>query len=499
MIPALAVLILLAAEPPAPPATAPTPTPAPTPEAAEVTSPAPASAEAPTPPEALRYPLGRVALPDLRAGDEPFTLTDLRYSLEAPDSATTHAFAARVRYKNLGYLGAEASGDRRGLSLTTHRIALSAFDERGRWDLAGAYRGGRFLAAAAARWRGAGDRSWWIEPSLSVRITADVEVEAWTVLDTHRPEARLVTEMGGDASWQHGSRLGVFAEFVRNYELIAVGVEGHRDENRRDTGLLAATAQLGPAAVTGRVSLEDVSGRFPRRSTDASLQLRLPLRRRLLLEGHGRGLYDNGAGEIVREYGGALTWFGRRLTLPRAGRSAERAVALARGATRLGEYELSAFGTEALREQRQRLALSPRREALREQMEAVYRAEVEERPLPLLGLGYRSRRDGLNGESVQVARVLVGMPWPPALPWRVRESSVRFLELSYEHEWHTTADSSSTVQKSGTDLVSLTAALSRELDLVVSWSHAQPTALDLIRGFAEHERFAASFVYARGR
>jgi hypothetical protein len=55
------------------------------------------------------------------------------------------------------------------------------------------------------------------------------------------------------------------------------------------------------------------------------------------------------------------------------------------------------------------------------------------------------------------------------------------------------------VQRSRAHLLSLTVALNREMDLVVGWSHSQPTALDIIRGIWEHERFTASFVYARGR
>jgi hypothetical protein len=312
MITALAVLLVLAAEPPVPPATPPA---APPPEAAapvagpEGSTPAPAPEQEPpglapaagepsTPPEALRYPLGRLAVPDFLAPGTPFTLTDLRYSLDSPDSVTTHAFAARVLYKNWGYFGAEASGERRGLTLTTHRLALSAFDEKGRWNLAGAFRTRRLIVSGSAIWRGAGDHSWVLEPSLSVRITSELEVEAWTVADTQRPADRLVTDMGGDLSWQHGSRLAAFAEVSRNYDLLPTGVQDRRDENRRDTGLVVAVAQLGPAEITSQVSLEDVSGRFPRRNTDALLQARAPLAERLLLEGNGHARYDNGAGAL---------------------------------------------------------------------------------------------------------------------------------------------------------------------------------------------------------
>jgi len=491
MIPALAVLLVLAAEPPVSPATLPA---APPPEAA-----APAAGESSTPPEALRYPLGRLVVPDFLAPGDPFTLTDLRYSLDAPDSVTTHTFAARVLYKNWGYFGAEASGERRGLTLTTHRLALSAFDEKGRWDLAGAFRTRRVVFSASASWRGAGDHSWVLEPSLSLRVTSELEVEAWTVADTQRPADRLVTEIGGDLSWQHGSRLAALAEVSRNYDLLPTGVEDRRDENRRDTGLVVAVAQLGPAEITSQVSLEDVSGRFPRRNTDGLVQARVSLVERLLLEGNAHGRYDNGAGQLSHDYAAALSWYGRRITLPRAGRSAQRALALSRDATRLGEYELAAFDPDAQREQRQRLALSPQRDALREQMAAVYRAEVEERPLPLLGVGYRDQADDIAGETVRTARAFVGMPWPPAWPWRAEEGSVRFLELGYEHEWHTTAASSSTPQSSGADQVSLTVALNREMDVVLSWRHAQPTALDIIRGLTGHERLTVSYVYARGR
>ena len=172
-----------------------------------------------------------------------------------------------------------------------------------------------------------------------------------------------------------------------------------------------------------------------------------------------------------------------------------RAVDLARRATEAGEYERRAFDDEALRAQRERLALSPRAAELREDMEAVYRAQVEERSVPLLGVEVLSRDDTLTGESSVATRALVGVPWPAAWPWRAGEGSVPFLRLDLEHERTTTA----TFHRSSTDRASLTVSLNREMDLVVRVARAEPTALDVVRGIGVVRTFTASYVYARGR
>jgi hypothetical protein len=170
-------------------------------------------------------------------------------------------------------------------------------------------------------------------------------------------------------------------------------------------------------------------------------------------------------------------------------------VDLARRATERGEYELRGFDVDALRAQRERLSLSPHAAELREDMEAVYRAEVEERAVPLLGVEVRHRDDSLTGESALVARARVGVPWPRAWPWRGSEASVPFLELGLEHERTTTATSF----RSTTDRVSLTVSLNREIDLVVGFARREPTALDVIRGIGVLRTFAVDCVYARGR
>jgi hypothetical protein len=434
------------------------------------------------------YPLGPLSAPDFLAPGDPFTLTDLRYSMSDSGDAV-HAFAARVRYRSLGYLGVEFDGERQGVSLQTHRLALAASAENGSFSLDAEWRARRFVfsADAHARGRGAG---WTLGPTVSFRLTPDVELFGWATADTERPSGRSLTSTGTGAFVQRGAWLEAQGEYSRSYVVTDAG-----SENRTDSGRLRLLVQAGRAELGAEASLEDTQGRFPRREGDLAGRLRLPLAPRLLLEGGGGGRFDREAGALRHDYGGALTWFGRRFTLPRAGDAARRAVDLARLATERGEYELRAFDDDALRAQRERLSLSPHAAELRGDLQAVYRAQVEERSVPLLGLEVRHRDDSLTGESALVARALVGVPWPPAWPWQGHETSVPFLRLDLEHERTTTA----TTFRSNTDRASLTASLNREIDLVVRFVRAEPTALDVVRGIGVRRTFAFACVYARGR
>ena len=46
---------------------------------------------------------------------------------------------------------------------------------------------------------------------------------------------------------------------------------------------------------------------------------------------------------------------------------------------------------------------------------------------------------------------------------------------------------------------SLSVALNREMDLVLSWSRSDPTALDIIRGIGQRRTIELAYVYAFGR
>ena len=70
-----------------------------------------------------------------------------------------------------------------------------------------------------------------------------------------------------------------------------------------------------------------------------------------------------------------------------------------------------------------------------------------------------------------------------------------FLRLDLERKWETTAVEFDAV----TSRLSLSVALNREMDLVVRWSDAQPSALEVIRGLGKRRTFELSYVYALGR
>jgi hypothetical protein len=443
----------------------------------------------PQPAPLPRYPIGWLPLPDFLAPGDPLTLTDFSYA--GPEtSGGEHAWRARVRWLDLGYVTAELVGERHGLSFLGHRLSLSAWSEDGDWTLGAGFRTSRFVFSAEGRSSdGCCGRDWVYGPTLQFRLTPDVELYGWVEGDTSRPHGRSLTEFGAGTLWQRGAGLEANLQYARAYATTAAG-----DENRVDTAQASLVAQVARAEITAFTLFEDTEGRFPRREGEADLRLRLPLLPRLLLEADGRSRFDVGAGSLGHSYGAGLTWFGRRFTLPRAGRVASSSLALARLATQAGEYEFKVFGDEALREQRERLSLSRRAPEFRSAMAAVYRAQVEERAVPLIGFELRHRDDVFTGERTKQAGLLLGMPWPPAWPWSSREDAVPFLKLELEHAWVTTASHF----RSESDRVSLTISLSREMDVVARYVRAEPTALDVVLGIGTRRRFAVEFVYARG-
>ncbi|HEX6738697.1 MAG TPA: hypothetical protein VF310_10510, partial [Vicinamibacteria bacterium] len=413
----------------------------------------------------------RQPAPDFTAPGDPFKLVDLRYEMSDTFS-TEHAFAARVRVRDFGFVGARFEGEDRALTLQTARFEAAAEGEEGAFTFSGAYRAPRFLVESSARHVTArGQRGWVLRPSLAVRLSREWELLG-SVRGDDRP-ARFLRSASAGFLWQHGTHLEVSGEYA--YERVTTQA---RADNTVDRGTLAAVAQLGTRAeLSGGVELEDTDGRFPRRELASDAGLRISLAPRLLLEGAARHRIERGGGsQRSHHYDGALTWFARRFTLPRAGESARQSLALARRATELGRNERVAFDDEERRAQRERLSLArSARDELHEPMLAEYQAQVDERPVPVLGFELVDERDALAGTETRTARVLLGVPWPPAWPWQHREDAVPFLRLDLERErgisgpqYHAIADT-----------LRLTASLNRELDLEVSWTRREPTPLDL--------------------
>jgi hypothetical protein len=446
----------------------------------------------PPPPSDLppvSYPLHQPQ-PDFLAPGRPFKLVDLRF--EWSDTVTPdQAFLARVKVRDWGFLGARFAGDRRAVTLEARRLALSVGGSEGVWDLAGSYRARRVLLSAAAEAVTVpGLRGWRVEPALAVRLSPDFELLGRVSGDTRQRREPFVQAWSGGFLWQRGARWQAEGEYLHAREPIA-----RTDENVRHTGRLALVAQTGPAELSGGVVLEDVRGRFPRRELTPDLGARVSLLPRLLLEGGARVRVERDTGQRFHHYDGALTWFGRRFYLPRAGPAAAPSVALARRATELGYNERRVFDDDERRAQRERLSLMAGAESLAEDMREVYRAQVAERPVPLLGLEIADEADALAGTESRIARLLVGVPWPPAWPWQGDEAAAPFLRLDLERERRLSAHDTVAF----THLVRLTVSLNREQDLRLFWSRAEPSAFDIVRGIGVQRTIGVSYAYAFGR
>jgi hypothetical protein len=431
-----------------------------------------------------------MADPEFLGTDDAFRLVDLRYGF-SDTFATTHAFAARALVLGRFYLGAELEGERRSLTFSTDRLVLAAQGTDSAYDFFGSYRSRRVIVSATAR-RGAPaeGKDWRLNPALALRLSPDLELLAEATTDGSRPSGRLLRATGGGFLWQRGARFEAEGRYEHAHEETAA-----RSENVRDTATLRLVAQAGRVELSGRGLLEDVDGRFPRRESGGALGARVPLAPRLLLEGAAEARFGRGVGERFHLYGGALTWFARRFYLPRLGPAAERSVALARRANELGSNERRVFDDDSRRQQRERLFLSRRRAELQDDLLGLYRAQVDERPVPTLLFGFEDSDDTLSGFKTRTVSAAVGVPWPLAWPWARDEAAVPFLRLDLERERKRSGAAFEAIRYGA----SLTLSLNREMDLVLGWSRADPTPLDLIRGIGQRQTVEAHYTYARGR
>ena len=441
-------------------------------------------AQSAEPPPAYPLPLPE---PDFVAPGRPFKLVDLQYELSDTFS-TDHAFRARVKVRDRGFLGARFQGEERIVTWETQRLTVAAEGREGVYGASAGYRTRRFLVdAGAERITTPGARGWRLGQSLSLRLSPDFELLGGIAGDTRRTPFLRTSSLG--FLWQRGTRWEAFGEYVHARERTAA----HAD-NTRDSGAVSLVAQWGPAELSGGARLDDVRGRFPRRQTETDAGLRLSLAPRLLLEGGARTRLERGT-QLTHHYDAALTWFGRRFHLPRTGAAAQRSLALARGATELGYNERRVFDDDSRRAQRERLSLARQRDALLEDVVGLYRAQVEERPLPLLGFELVDEANALEGTKTRIARLLVGVPWPLGWPWQAGGPEVPFLRLDLERERLFSGPRIPSI----TYTAALTLELNREMDLRVSWARIEPSPLDLIRGIGRRRTLTLSYVYAFGR
>jgi len=439
-------------------------------------------------PSSLQYPLPQ-AEPEFTSPGEPFELYDLRYGFSDTFS-TTHSFAARVRVGHLGLAGVELEGERRLLTLETHRLFVSTGGAEGAYDFFGSYRAPWFLLSGFAERRPGRERAWLLGPTLAVRVARGLDVVGRTSGDTGERAGRFLRAWSVGFLWQRGARLELAGEYARAWEAT-----GGRHENARQAGSLGVLAQVGVAELSAGGSIEEVRGLFSYRQVEGEVEARATVGPRLRLDGGAWARSEDLVGEIAQTYLGAVTWFARPFRLPRSGRAAETSVALARHAVARGLFERRAFDPDQIRAQRERLSLSPWREELSGEMRALYEAQVGERAVPSLGFEIEARRDVLSRLRSRTLRATVGVAWPPTWPWLGREDAVPFLRLDVERERVLSGPGYESIRYA----LGLTLSFNREMDLLFRWSREEPTPLDLIRGVGERRTVELSYVYAFGR
>lgn len=447
-------------------------------------------------PEAVLYPLGARREPDLFAPGEPLRLVDLRYRLR-DEGGTAHAFAARLRVRDWGYLAFESEGERRGVALTTPRTVLRVVEEDGAWRAFAGYRAPWLLFETDVRRRAALEGGGWIAAGLGAgRLSSDVELVARVVGDTRpRPRGpalrdRFLRAASLGLLWQRGAGFEALAEAAHSRERTPGGLEFERD-----AWTLALAGAWRAAEFDSEVGFENDHGRFPRQAWRAAAGARVPLFGRLVAEARTTQRVEPGAERVAYEHAATLTYFARRVRLPRASETGRRGAELARRATALGYDERRVFLDAERREQRERLALSTHRDELRDAITALYRAQVEQRLVPLLGVEASSAHDVLDGVRSRRYGLFVGVPWPPAWPWTHDESAAPFLSLSLSRRRDTYAAGFVAT----TDAVALAVSLDREMSVAVRWRNPEPSPLDLVRGVARPRVFEVEYVYAFGQ
>ncbi len=402
--------------------------------------------QVPDPPPSLgeplpTYPLGPGATPDFWAPGSPFQLTDLRFGL-VDDLGTTQSFAARLKVGNMGLVGAEFEGERRTLSLLARRTQVRLSTTDGRIDAAASFRSRRFILSADLVENDVlGEKGYVFRPGVALRLSPGFELLGNIETDSRKPGGDTVRASSAGFLWQRGA--GFEATGLYQHERIpteAPNSEGGLAVNTANEASIAAVGQIGRVAeLYGSGFLRDTNGRFPRTEMGGTVGTRVAVSRRLRVEGQATSTFEDGGGQQSHDYRGGFTWFARRQTLPRSGEAARRSATLARKATRLGLNERRSDTELGRREQRLRLSLNGRAEDLADDARSVYEAQIAERDVPVFGGEYVDTADGLTGREAGMARVFVGIPWPPSPPWRENPGAVPFLRLDLARERTTTA------------------------------------------------------------
>lgn len=438
------------------------------------------------------YPLGAPTPRSLTKPGRPFVLTDLRYRM-TQEHETAQAFSARVRLANRGFFSAFVDDQRRGLSLQTQRLELGFFDDGSFTNLQGGWRRSRVLVDVGAERRPPQDgRGWVVDGELGLRLSPDLEAFASVLADTDRDRPSPARPLRGErlgVLWQRGTRLDLSAALFHNERHSEAGF---------DLETFGASAGAAGSAWKSEgeaeIGYERTTGILPREELSASASVRTA-RERWLAQALSRNRWEPGVRWFEHDLAFGVSLHGRRVRLPRAGKAAQRTRLLSRRANAFGYDERRVYDDDSRRALRERLALSPRRAELAADLEALHRAQIDERSVPLVGVSFAEHVESVTGIRRRSASGFVGVPWLPRWPWQRNEASAPFLKALYAREQARYANGFTSL----TDSVALEAELSREMTLAVRWRRPGLTPLDVTFRSGRARRWEVEYVYAFGR
>jgi hypothetical protein len=436
------------------------------------------------------YPLGRLRLPPIAEAASPFRLVDLGYAF-ARDGGTLSSFETRLRVGSGVFLGGEVTGDRLGLFFDTQRLELGVSEENGAYEVEGSYRLPRFHLGTRAFGR---EDDWSVFADGSVRVTNDLEIVLGYGEDLHEPEVDAGTRETRAAStgflYQRGSRLEVSGD--ARFSLLRTA--GGFDEDVA-TYRAATLWNWAPIELEGEISHREASGRISSEEWSVFLGAQVEIFSHFLAHATTSERWEPGILLFEEAHRAGLTFFGRRHRFPRSAEAAERVNELQKRANALGYNERRVYDVDGLRSFRERLGLSRAREELEAELDELYRAQVRDRNVPLLGFEFAWGDDAVNGFEFRAYQARVGIPWRIGWPFSRSEDLVEFVTADFVVREEMFPANLRAVSRE----LSVAIWLNRDMSLVVRWENPGRTPDEIAQETSHPTTLTLSYEYALGR
>ncbi len=208
---------------------------------------------------------------------------------------------------------------------------------------------------------------------------------------------------------------------------------------RTEAGFDQTRSRLGSSGVwniadielDGTFHVDRITQRLGRTEALAELGVTIRMAGNFVVTGRTLQQWQPGVERFVRDYRGALTFFGRRFRFARQSEAAAEVLQLVGRANELGYNERRVYDVESLRALRERLSISPARADLAEAVKTLYLAQVRERNVPQLGFEFATTTDEAAGSETDTYRIFVGVPWCLAWPFTHSKERVEFLRIDW--------------------------------------------------------------------